>query len=402
MLFFSVLFGWDLYFRSMHLEELNKIAAQLDQAEAPIKSQEAKNAVAALEAAIRKVEASWSGSWLGYHARVYYEELQVPPEGAKFSKEWGLLTGEVVDGSVGAWCKYRRHDVLDAIWLQAGKPDLAAIRQASIAAAAAFENSRARLQPLVTSILARQGKEDVLTGLAGKIADMKIMREENFIQAWSPKVIPPTEDLIAMEEGVQAPPHITLKAEIWVIRHPFMLCGDLAKTIRWLTSHLEKLRKQREAAKRAAAEKAVAIDNQPVPSICIGHGKSAVWKDLRNFIHDVLQIESGEFNRVPVAGLTNTARLAELLRLSAFAVLVLTREEEESEGITRAMMTVLHHAGLFQGRLGLGRAVVLLEDGCADLGSIDGLAQMRFPAGNVAAVFDDLRTLLEQEKLIAG
>lgn len=36
-----------------------------------------------------KVAKSWSQSWLGYHANVYYRDLNPPPPGAVFSKAWG-------------------------------------------------------------------------------------------------------------------------------------------------------------------------------------------------------------------------------------------------------------------------------------------------------------------------
>ena len=42
-----------------------------------------------LEETAINVGKSWSGSWLGYHSRVYYRDLQPVPPGARFSKEWG-------------------------------------------------------------------------------------------------------------------------------------------------------------------------------------------------------------------------------------------------------------------------------------------------------------------------
>lgn len=388
----------------MHIDELNKIAGRLEQAESPINGLAAKQGLGALEQAIRKVESAWSGSWLGYHARVYYEELQVPPAEAKFSNDWGLLTGDGVEGkgSEGAWCKYRRQDVIDAIWQNAGKPDLTAIRRASNAASAVFGESMAKLQPLMTSILARKGKEDVLTGLARKISGMSIYREENFIRDWSPNILPASKDTTAIGEGLQVPPHVTVKAEIWVIRHPFMLCGELAKTTRWLASHLATLAKQAEDAKRAATEKSAARNKDAATSVCICHGRSGEWKELRAYIENGLHLPSGEFNRVPVAGLANFARLAELLRQSAFAVLVLTGDDEDAEGAPVAGMNVVHEAGLFQGRLGFGRAVILVEEGCGDLSQVHGLPRIRFPKGHIASAFGELRALLEQEKIIAG
>jgi predicted nucleotide-binding protein len=44
-------------------------------------------------------------------------------------------------------------------------------------------------------------------------------------------------------------------------------------------------------------------------------------------------------------------------------------------------MNVVHEAGLFQGRLGFERAIILLEEGCKSFSNIEGLGQIRFPKG---------------------
>src|SRR5688500_8444776 len=44
----------------------------------------------AVEAAANRIKKAFSGSWLGYHSRVYYADLVAPPPGVNFSKEWGL------------------------------------------------------------------------------------------------------------------------------------------------------------------------------------------------------------------------------------------------------------------------------------------------------------------------
>ena len=59
-------------------------------------------------------------------------------------------------------------------------------------------------------------------------------------------------------------------------------------------------------------------------NIFIGHGKSEIWKDLKDFIQDRLKLPWDEFNRVPVAGITNIARLSSMLDESAFAFIVFT------------------------------------------------------------------------------
>jgi predicted nucleotide-binding protein len=67
----------------------------------------------------------------------------------------------------------------------------------------------------------------------------------------------------------------------------------------------------------------------------------------------------------------------------------------------RARENVVHEVGLFQGRLGFTRAIVLLEEGCEEFSNIHGLGQLRFPKGSISAKFEDIRAVLEREGLIA-
>ena len=48
-------------------------------------------------------------------------------------------------------------------------------------------------------------------------------------------------------------------------------------------------------------------------------------------------------------------------------------------------MNVIREAGLFQGRLGFTRAIVMLEEGCEEFSNIEGLGQIRFPNNNIKA-----------------
>jgi predicted nucleotide-binding protein len=87
-------------------------------------------------------------------------------------------------------------------------------------------------------------------------------------------------------------------------------------------------------------------------NVFIGHGRAAAWRELKDFVQDRLGRPWDEFNRVPVAGITNIARLSEMLDASAIALLVMTAEDEMADGEMQARMNVVHEAGLFQGRLG--------------------------------------------------
>lgn len=133
--------------------------------------------------------------------------------------------------------------------------------------------------------------------------------------------------------------------------------------------------------------------------IFIGHGGAAVWKDLRDFLERRLCLITDEFNREPVAGLSTKEVLERMLADACFAFLVMTGEDA-IDGKTRARENVVHEVGLFQGRLGFQRAIVLLEDGCSEFSNIHGLSQIGFPKGNILAVSEDLRRVLERERLL--
>ena len=85
---------------------------------------------------------------------------------------------------------------------------------------------------------------------------------------------------------------------------------------------------------------------------------------------------------------------------AAFAFLVLTAEDERTDGKVQARMNAFHEAGLFQGRLSFEKAIILLEDGCEEFSNITGLGQIRFPPGSISSKFEEIRRVLEREGII--
>lgn len=134
--------------------------------------------------------------------------------------------------------------------------------------------------------------------------------------------------------------------------------------------------------------------------IFIGHGRSHAWRDLKDFLNDRLHLEHDEFNRESVAGITTVERLETMLDHAAFAFIVMTAEDQTVDGQMNPRMNVVHEAGLFAGKLGFRKAIVLLEDGCQEFSNIIGLGQIRFPSGNISAVFEEIRRVLEREGVI--
>ena len=146
-----------------------------------------------------------------------------------------------------------------------------------------------------------------------------------------------------------------------------------------------------------------AVNNSPINNenkkIFIGHGRSEVWRVLKDFIVETLGLEYEEFNRISPAGKSNKERLKEMLEACCMAFLIMTGEDEQADGSLSARDNVIHEAGLFQGKLSFENAIVLLEEGCQEFSNIEGLGQIRFPKGNIRAAFEDIRDVLKRESI---
>jgi len=136
------------------------------------------------------------------------------------------------------------------------------------------------------------------------------------------------------------------------------------------------------------------------PKVFIGHGDSPIWRELKEFLVERLDLDIEEFNRVPTAGKTTIERLEEMLNSANFAFLVMTAEDEHVDGTVHPRENVVHEAGLFQGKLGFKRAIVLLQEDCKQFSNIEGLTQIRFPQSNIDAVFEEVRAVLEREGIL--
>lgn len=134
--------------------------------------------------------------------------------------------------------------------------------------------------------------------------------------------------------------------------------------------------------------------------IFIGHGRSLLWCLVKDFISERLGLPCEEFNRTSVAGLTTVDRLSQMLNNACFAFMIMTAEDEHADATLHARENVIHEVGLFQGRLGPKRAIVLLESGCQEFSNIKGLSHIPFPSGQVSAAFEKMRQVLERERIL--
>ena len=370
-------------------EELFEVVKKLYDAAAIGDAKSLTQPLSKLEKATKQVERSFSGSWLGYHSRVYYEGLVPAPPGANFSQEWGLMDRIASLGSRGQWREYDAEGVKALIYETAGNPDIEALRNKAGKTTPIFDEAKAEILSILENELVNSA-DSFLTKLKTDLESLKPLSKGEALQLLCPKGQIMTRDMIAMGQGNLVPPHVDVTAEIIAIRHAFDLCRATADIGKKAGSHLERKSRRKIAAGRIGT------------NVFIGHGRSSEWRKLKDFIQDRLQLPWDEFNRVPVAGITNIARLSEMLDATAIALLVLTAEDEMADGEVQARMNVVHEAGLFQGRLGFTKAILLLEEGCSEFSNVQGLGQIRFPKDNIVACFEEIRRVLEREGLING
>jgi predicted nucleotide-binding protein len=240
---------------------------------------------------------------------------------------------------------------------------------------------------LITTLLKEQ-EDSFLQEALKQIHKLKILSKAEILSRLMPPGQTMTRDSLALSQGRQIPPHFQIHFEIINLKEPFTTCKELAQLARNVGSHCERQIKQIKGSQEIGTH------------VFIGHGNSKIWRELKDFLQDRLQLPWDEFNRIPIAGITNIARLSEMLNSATIAFLIMTGEDEQVDGKINARLNVIHEAGLFQGHLGFTRAIVLLEEGCEEFSNIQGLGQIRFPKGNIKAVFEDIRQILEREKIV--
>ena len=139
--------------------------------------------------------------------------------------------------------------------------------------------------------------------------------------------------------------------------------------------------------------------NQPDEplKIFIGHGHDEQWKRLKDHLHEKhgLQIEAYEIGSR--AGHAVRDILTYMLEGSSLALLVMTGEDKAADGSLNPRLNVVHEAGLFQGKLGFERAIVLFEEGTTEFSNIHGLQQIRFTKGNIEATFGEVLAVVRRE-----
>jgi predicted nucleotide-binding protein len=366
------------------LDELVRAARRCERAANLFEKEPLRGQISRLMDACDDVGQAWSGSFIGYQATVYIQGLRPTRPGEFFNREWGPSE------SRGQWAEYLFEGVRQEIERQARSDSLERLNEAVTSAQSAFESRDGEIIPALDAILTAR-TDDTLKGMRNSIANLRSCGSaELFAHDWLPGGQQMVRDPRALASmALQVPHHMRYKA--WLMERVSygIQAGELAK----LTKQVVKYLRYTMNLKGTTVAK---TDGR----IFIGHGRSNAWRDLKDFLQDRLGLQWEEFNRESAAGFATKERLEALLDGSSFAFLVMTAEDEQTDGSIRARANVIHEVGLFQGRLGFERAIILLEDGCEEFSNIIGLGQIRFPKSNIMAKSEEIRRVLEREKII--
>lgn len=367
-------------------EELEQVVGRLEKLAQRGDSEELRYPLSAQQESAERVGMSASGSWLGYHALVYYDGFKRPPADAHFDHAWGLMDA-AGSRTRGSWKRYDYDTVVDAIQEVAGHQDFGAVNSFYRDAREQVDLCKSETLSIIQTYTENDDRH--LAAIGKKISEVKFVTPEDVINKLAPSSnCTLTNDTSAENQGRQTPPHILLLAEVIAMRQAQEPISNLINLVKQAAAHVSRTqavsRQRRTVGRR----------------IFIGHGHSAVWRELKDFIEDRLGLQTDEFNRVPIAGVHSTERLGQMLNSAAMAFLVMTAEDEQGDGTSHARLNVVHEAGLFQGRLGFERAIVLLEEGCEAFSNIDGLGQLRFARGEIGSKFEEIRRVLERERLV--
>lgn len=195
--------------RNPHLDEVEALLASLEEARARVTAEidAGLKRGGDLRDGVRTVADSSSGSWLGWHSRMYYGDYEEPPVAESWDPEWGGI-----HGFSDRWSERSQAEVQRAVEQRSGTT------LAELAATA--DRVREECQPLQQEVLTVLSPVCDLAGLQkesellAKLENIEwIVPPANFIRALAPRQVM-SRDSTALSQGLQPPLHLNVEAGI--------------------------------------------------------------------------------------------------------------------------------------------------------------------------------------------
>ncbi|HTU20756.1 MAG TPA: PfkB family carbohydrate kinase [Gemmataceae bacterium] len=135
-------------------------------------------------------------------------------------------------------------------------------------------------------------------------------------------------------------------------------------------------------------------------SVYIGFGQDPLGNQVEEYLRRTHGLDVKRCALKPRAGRQHVDDLSDCLDCCTFAVLVPDPEGEAEDDKPWTRDRVLREAGLFQGRLGLHRVVLMLPEGVKKLANVEGLQSIDVPKDRLYRALKQLEVLLKRDGII--
>jgi CAP12/Pycsar effector protein, TIR domain len=141
---------------------------------------------------------------------------------------------------------------------------------------------------------------------------------------------------------------------------------------------------------------------KPINDNCIfvGHSRSKLLTKLIAFLEDELNIKTITYDSESKEGDSITSVSEKLLNTVAFAILILTPEDETKEDKIKVHRNLVYETGLFQGKLGFKKVLILHQRGIGDLPDFTKAHSIKLIDKNIEQIFIEVKQILKSENII--
>lgn len=130
-------------------------------------------------------------------------------------------------------------------------------------------------------------------------------------------------------------------------------------------------------------------------TIFLSHGKSPLWQEVANYIEQKLAHEVVELTDAVNQGRTVIQKLEQDTEECAFAIIVLTSDDDAKAGSPRSREKISHEIGYCQGTFGRENVLVLKQDGVEEFSDLAGIVYVPFVGNDIKSAFSRIQTEIE-------
>lgn len=130
-------------------------------------------------------------------------------------------------------------------------------------------------------------------------------------------------------------------------------------------------------------------------TVFLSHGKSPLWQEVANYIEEKLAHEVVVLAEAVDQGRTQIQKLEQDTEECAFAIILLTSDDEQKSGSPRSREKILHEIGFCQGTFGRENVLVLKQDGVEEFVDLAGVVYVSFAGNDIKSAFSRLQTEIE-------